>query len=360
MPAVRSGASSLPLVEVDTHSTELRDDEGFIGDRANRRAFNALLDDWRNRIQAMVKEDPFDEEHGGRLTKKQLDTMHRSGDPLAVGILHTAIEEFANELADVTLRLLATEEWRDTERIVVGGGLSWSRVCEIVVGRASVLVKAAGHPVRMATIRHHPDEAALIGTTQLVPSWALRGFDAMLAVDIGGSNIRAGLVELHQDEAPDLSEAAVSALALWRYADEKKRPSRKQAVARLVSMLEFLEKRARKDGLSLAPLIGIACPGVIDEEGRILRGGQNLPGDWEDEKFNLAREIVKEIPDIDGEPTQVVIHNDAVVQALSEVPFMRDVERWGILTIGTGLGNARFTNRETPTESTRGAADAHP
>jgi hypothetical protein len=24
---------------------------------------------------------------------------------------------------------------------------------------------------------------------------------------------------------------------------------------------------------------------------------------------------------------------------------MRDVKHWGVLTIGTGLGNARFTNR---------------
>jgi hypothetical protein len=24
---------------------------------------------------------------------------------------------------------------------------------------------------------------------------------------------------------------------------------------------------------------------------------------------------------------------------------MQDVNRWGVLTIGTGLGNARFTNR---------------
>jgi len=39
------------------------------------------------------------------------------------------------------------------------------------------------------------------------------------------------------------------------------------------------------------------------------------------------------------------MHNDAVVQGLSEVPSMSDVERWAILTIGTGLGNARFTNR---------------
>jgi hypothetical protein len=26
---------------------------------------------------------------------------------------------------------------------------------------------------------------------------------------------------------------------------------------------------------------------------------------------------------------------------------MQDVKRWGVLTIGTGLGNARFTNRDT-------------
>jgi hypothetical protein len=41
------------------------------------------------------------------------------------------------------------------------------------------------------------------------------------------------------------------------------------------------------------------------------------------------------------------MHNDAVVQGLSEVPFMQDVARWAVLTIGTGLGNARFTNRAT-------------
>jgi hypothetical protein len=27
---------------------------------------------------------------------------------------------------------------------------------------------------------------------------------------------------------------------------------------------------------------------------------------------------------------------------------MSDVKRWGVLTIGTGLGNARFTNRTSP------------
>jgi hypothetical protein len=52
------------------------------------------------------------------------------------------------------------------------------------------------------------------------------------------------------------------------------------------------------------------------------------------------------IPKIGDDDTAIVMHNDAVVQGLSEVPFMQDVEHWGVLTIGTGLGNARFTNRK--------------
>jgi hypothetical protein len=43
--------------------------------------------------------------------------------------------------------------------------------------------------------------------------------------------------------------------------------------------------------------------------------------------------------------TVVVLHNDAVVQGLSDRPVRNDVKRWGVLTIGTGLGNAQFTNR---------------
>jgi len=41
----------------------------------------------------------------------------------------------------------------------------------------------------------------------------------------------------------------------------------------------------------------------------------------------------------------VVMHNDAVVQGLSQLPRMRNRNRWGVLTIGTGLGNARFSAR---------------
>lgn len=341
-----NGASRLPAVDVDTYNEELRDGEGFIGDRASSRAFRAILDDWRERMRELGEEDPLGERPSKEIPKKKLDRVLRDGDPLAAGLVHTAIEDFAGELATVTNRFLRLKQWKGTERIIVGGGLRASRVGELAIGRAAVLVKAAGHAVDLVPIRHDPDEGGLIGSVHLAPSWIFRGSDAMLAVDIGGSNIRAGVVELKLAEKADLSECAVRASELWRYSDEDPKPKREEAVERLVAILQDLVKTAKKQGLRLAPLIGVACPGVIAKDGSIERGGQNLPGNWESSRFNLTERLRAGIPRIEEHETHVVIHNDAVVQGLSEVPFMRDIERWGILTIGTGLGNARFTNRQ--------------
>jgi predicted NBD/HSP70 family sugar kinase len=117
-------------------------------------------------------------------------------------------------------------------------------------------------------------------------------------------------------------------------------------VKQLIGMLERLIRAANKEKLRLAPFIGIGCPGLIEEDGSIERGAQNLPGNWSGKDFNLPHEIREAIPRIGEDETSILIHNDAVLQGLSEVPFMTDIKRWGILTIGTGLGNARFTNRQ--------------
>ena len=84
---------------------------------------------------------------------------------------------------------------------------------------------------------------------------------------------------------------------------------------------------------------------VYNEDGTIEKGAQNLPGNWQSSTFHLPTSLVEAIPTIGDHDTHVIMHNDAVVQGLSQVPFMGDVERWGVLTIGTGLGNGRFTNR---------------
>ena len=119
-------------------------------------------------------------------------------------MVHAAIEDFAKELSAVAARFLRMKSWRDATKIVIGGGFRASRVGELAIGRASVILKATGHAVDLVPIRHHPDHAGLIGTVHLAPSWIFAGFDGVVAVDIGGSNIRVGIVELNLKKASDL------------------------------------------------------------------------------------------------------------------------------------------------------------
>lgn len=336
------GGKVLSLVVVDAYNAEMRSPEGFLGDRASRRAFQAILDDWRDRV-SRAGDDPLGELPSEEMSKKQLDKMLTEGDAEAAGVIHGAIEEFAQEFAQVIRRFLKLKGWQNTEALVVGGGLRQSRIGELAIGRTSVLLKADGVDLDIKPIHHHADHAGLIGCIQLVPSWILSGHDSILAVDIGGSNIRAGIVELRRKKASDFSQAAVGPFELWRHSEDQ--PDREDAVERLIEMLNGLIRRANKDGANLAPFIGIGCPGVIRADGSIERGGQNLPGDWEHKSFNLPEKLRSAIPKIGDHETVIVMHNDAVVQGLSEAPSMRDYEHWGVLTIGTGLGNARFTNR---------------
>jgi hypothetical protein len=338
------GALRLPAVEVDSYNLELKDDEGFLGDRASKGAFRVILENWR---KAMRKNggDPFGDEPSDEISKKKLDSILADGDPEAAGLLHGAIEDFAQELALITRRFLKTKGWRDTERIMIGGGFRSSRVGELAIGRAGVILKADGIAVDVVPIRNDPDEAGLLGAPQLAPTWVFQAHDAILGVDIGGTNIRAGVIALNLKKARDLSKAAVWKFDLWRHGDEEKL-KRDDAVEGLIEMLETMIKSAKKEGLRLAPFIGIGCPGRIEEDGSIDRGAQNLPGNWESSRFNLPLALREAIPQIGSDDTVVVMHNDAVVQGLSEVPYMKDVACWGILTIGTGLGNARFTNRK--------------
>ncbi|OCK60249.1 ROK family protein [Bradyrhizobium sp. LMTR 3] len=338
----RHGATRLPSVEVDSFNVELKDDEGFLGDRASKGAFRKILDDLRRPLKKNG-DDPLGKKSAVEIAKGDLDEALVGDDVGAAALVHGAIEEFAQELAHVTRRFLKTKAWADTERIVVGGGFRQSRVGEIAIARTDLILKAEDFEVDLLPIRFHPDDAGLIGTLHLAPSWIFEGHDSILAVDIGGTNIRCGVVETRWKQAPDLSKADVWRSELWRHADDE--PTREGAVKRLVKMLKDLIAAADVEGLKLAPFIGIACPGVIDEDGSIEKGAQNLPGNWESSKFNLPASLVEAIPQIGAHDTAVLMHNDGVVQGLSEVPFMQDVERWGVLTIGTGLGNARFTNR---------------
>jgi len=339
------GAKVLPSVEVESYNLELRDDEGFLGDRASRRAFHALLENWRKPLRKLDS-DPFGDTPSDELSRPKLDEILKEGKDLeAIAVIQSAVEEYAQELALVVRRFLKAKAWEGTERIAMGGGFRESYIGEQSIARADLILKADGVKVDMVPIHNDPDEAALLGSLHLAPAWIFKGHDSILAVDIGGTNIRAGVVLPNVAKASDLTKASVWKSEKWRHADEEKL-NREQAVDELIGMLKNLIKRSKKEGFDLAPFIGIGCPGKIEEDGAIAKGAQNLPGNWESSRFNLPARLAEAFPEIGGHDTVILMHNDAVVQGLSEAPFMRDVKGWGALTIGTGLGNACFTNRQ--------------
>src|SRR6202161_4411309 len=246
----RHGAPRLPSVEVDSFNIELKDDDGFLGDRASKGAFRKILDDLRKPLKKNG-EDPLGDKSAEKISKSELDEVLAGDDIGAAALVHGAIEEFAQELAYVTQRFLKTKAWADTERIVVGGGFRESRVGELAITRTDILLKAEGLKVDLLPIRFHPDDAGLVGCLHLAPSWIFEAHDSILAVDIGGTNIRCGVGETRWKKAPDLSKAEVWKSELWRHADDE--PTRGGAVKRLVKMLKGLIEEADAEGLQLSP-----------------------------------------------------------------------------------------------------------
>src|ERR1700728_3002400 len=107
------GASRLPNVDVDSYNVEVKDDEGFIGDRASKGAFRELIENWRKPLRKDGI-DPFGDTPSDRITKKELDQLFVKGEPEAAGVVHGAIEDFSQALAFVIQRFLKLKAWKDT------------------------------------------------------------------------------------------------------------------------------------------------------------------------------------------------------------------------------------------------------
>ena len=66
------GADTLPAVEVDSYNIELKDADGFVGDRAGKKAFHAIIEKWRKPLRKHGS-DPFGEAASSDISKKKLD-----------------------------------------------------------------------------------------------------------------------------------------------------------------------------------------------------------------------------------------------------------------------------------------------
>lgn len=335
------GARDLGRLRVDHYNLGIPDPDGsgFLGDRASQSAFRDLLDTARR--QHRTGEDPFGKEPSTEVSKKAIDLVLVGGDADAAHLVHLAVEAYARQLAWVVQVFLAQPEWQGVERIVLGGGFPDNETGGLAIRRTIRLLDLADVDIRFDELRHDADEGGLLGWVPLLPP-AQHRHAAFLAVDIGGTNIRCGIVEHRLEKHPGGGKARVIEHVKWRHADDK--PSRGEAVARLAAMLNGLTAQARTRGIDLAPFIGVACPGQVERDGSLSNGAQNLPENWE-RPFNLVDALADRLDPIADMAPCVVMHNDAVVQGLSEHRRMRKAKRWAVLTIGTGLGNASFTNR---------------
>src|SRR5260221_9811539 len=167
---------------------ELKDDEAFLGDRASKGEFRKILDALGKPLKKSG-EDPLGNKSAEAIGKTTLDEALVGDDIGAAALVHGAIEEFAQALAYVTGRFLKTKAWADTERIVVGGGFRQSRVGELAIARTDIILKAADFKIDLMPIRLHPDDAGLVGTLHLAPSWIFEAHDSILAVEIGVTKI---------------------------------------------------------------------------------------------------------------------------------------------------------------------------
>jgi predicted NBD/HSP70 family sugar kinase len=311
------------------------DKEGsFLGDRVSGRAFVKLFQKHCKKCRVAVARKP---------SEGDIDRLLEDGDSAEERAVRDVAVAFGDRLAEVIKQFLEWSYWRKTDRIVIGGGMAARHVGDIAIHAAQSRLMKSYPRLELERIHHHPDEAGLVGSVHLIPASRTSGKDGLLAVDIGGSKVRCGIVEFGERKSGLLADARVWRIEVWRHA--KARASRGKMIKMIAAMLETLIKEADKAKFRLSPLVRVGVPGEIDEEGYILGGAHNLPGNWEERKFNLPAELTEKLPKIGGEPASVSIHNDAVIQGLAELPFMRDVRRWGILTIGSGLGNAHFVNR---------------
>jgi hypothetical protein len=148
------GSACLPSVEVDCYNAELKDENGFLGDRASKGAFRDILEKWRKPLRK-AGEDPFGDKPSDKISKQVLDDTLKEGDPETVAVVQSAIEDFAQELVFVIRRFLKLKAWKGTERIVVGGGLRQSRVDQLAIaplGLSSRLTPSRSTSRQSATI----------------------------------------------------------------------------------------------------------------------------------------------------------------------------------------------------------------
>ena len=148
------GGRELARVIVDSYGEDVLTKDGYFGELVSNGAFKKLVANLRNELSEGAG-DPIESEPP-ELTRRRIDKLLKEGDAASAGVILSVVEQFAQNIALVVKSLFKLKNWRDVERIVVGGGFRDSRVGELAIGRANVLVREMNNAVEMTPIRHNP------------------------------------------------------------------------------------------------------------------------------------------------------------------------------------------------------------
>lgn len=139
-----------------------------------------------------------------------------------------------------------------------------------------------------------------------------------LGIDLGGTNIKSGVVD----------DAGQSCSSVSMKTQAKLGPD-----VGLETLAEAARRAVKASGLDWKEIeaVGLGSPGTMDIEGGYLLDPPNLPG-WD----NLP--IRQRLSDLLGKPT--VLQNDANAAAYGEywAGAGRDAKSLGLFTLGTGIG----------------------
>lgn len=304
----------LPRVQVEGYSLKIFEGGGLLGDKADHHALQE--------IKAMSRNDG-DDAAGDQMDRTNDDEVAR---------------RFASQLAEVITGFSKHPSWQAVERVAVGGGIKDSRLGTRIVSHAQAFLDDGNTALKLAPLHHSSDDGALLGWASATPC-AVSG-PHYLAVDIGGTNVRCGVVSSAGDQG---APPTVSLREKWNHSEAEARKG--ELMSWIADTLCNLKSRSDIVGGDDPLFIGIACPGIVSADGRIESGAHNLPGEWHDEGFNLPREMKARLAERGLANVKLMLHNDAVVQGLSELPFMSDHVGWAVVTLGTGFGNASYRNK---------------
>ena len=276
LPSIAAhGAMRLPSVELDSYNVELKDDEGFIGDRASKGAFRDIIENWRKSLRK-AGDDPIGDEPSEDITKKELDTLLAQGDREAAGIVHGAIEDFSQEFALVIRRYPQAQ------------GLEGHRAHR---GRRR-LSRQPGRRTRDRPHRRHPQGRRNRHRSRSDPQRSRRGRPDRRGASRAGLDVQGSRSDprrrhrRHQyprrrrassicKKAADLSKAAVWKFELWRHGDEED-VKREHAINNLVDMLKGLIGGRTQKGAQARALHRHRLPRA-DRGGRIDRSRRAEP-----------------------------------------------------------------------------------